>query len=207
MKQYLFLIKKIQTLLLALSIIILMILPEVLVFAPQFATLSILYTCSHVSLFLVMVIRPLTDLFPHLRFLRPLVILRKGVGVFSASIIVSIILSKIIIDPSGYLGALGTTSYWSLQGFALFAHLADIAAVILLITSNNLSKRILGTGWKTVQKLSYVYFYGSTGYLLFALHDLTMLFYISIITTVTVLAFFTNQERRRTYLARSTQTV
>ena len=121
-------------------ILILMVIPELLVFYPETLNQNTLYFLAHLSLFFVMIVRPLADLLPQARFIRPLVILRKGFGVFSASIIVSFIIAKLIVDPTGYLAGFGTSAYWSFSGLALFAHLADISAVLLLVTSNNLSK-------------------------------------------------------------------
>ncbi len=196
MKTYFLLIKFTQLILLGISIIILATLPAVLVFYPDFISYQFLYFLAHTSLFFVMIIRPLADIMTKTTIVRPLVILRKGIGVFSASIIVSFILSKIIVDPTGYLASFGTTSYWTLKNLTLFAHLADISAIILLVTSNNLSKRILGANWKRIQKLSYVYFYGSGLYVVFILKDYLILFYLIIVTILTLVAYQTNKKRR-----------
>lgn len=194
MRFYLHSIKKIQTVLLFISIGILVVLPQLLVFVPEIVNETTLYAFSHVSLFLVMIIRPLADLLPKIKFVRPLVILRKGMGVFSASIIVSFIIAKLIVDPSGYLASIFTFEYWSLSGLALFAHAADMAAVVLLVTSNNLSKKLLGVWWKRVQKLSYIYFYGSSIYLLFVFGDLTMVLYLIVVTFLTYKAYQMNHQ-------------
>jgi len=196
MRTYLYIIKQVQLLLLGISIGVLAILPTVLVLYPKVPNFEALYAAAHFSLFLVMIVRPLADLLPRLRFVRPLVILRKGMGVFSASIIVSFILSKLIVDPIGYLSSFGTTAYWSFDNLALFAHLADISAMLLLVTSNNLSKRLLGPNWKRVQRLSYVYFYGSALYVFFILNGNLVLFYLITVTVLTVLAYFRNRFRR-----------
>ena len=200
MKLFFKLIAKTQNFLLGFSILILMLLPQVIVFYPDFifSYTTILFSLAHFSLFLVMIIRPLADLLPKLKFIRPLVILRKGTGVFSASIIVSFILAKLIVDPSGYLSSFSTLSYWSVTNLALFAHLADISAVLLLVTSNQLSKRLLQKNWKRVQRLSYVYFYASATYVIFILHDSKVIWYSVIVTTLTLLAFFSKRRRRLT---------
>jgi len=200
MKLFFKLIAKTQNFLLGFSILILMLLPQVIVFYPDFifSYTTILFSLAHFSLFLVMIIRPLADLLPKLKFIRPLVILRKGMGVFSVSIIVSFILAKLMIDPSGYLSSFITLSYWSTTNLALFAHLADISAVLLLVTSNQLSKRLLQKNWKRVQRLSYVYFYASATYVIFILHDSKVIWYSVIVTTLTLLAFFSKRRRRLT---------
>ena len=45
---------------------------------------------------------------------------------------------------------------WS--GKNIFPRLSEITALILFITSNNFSQKILGKNWKRIQKLAYVYF-------------------------------------------------
>jgi DMSO/TMAO reductase YedYZ heme-binding membrane subunit len=196
MKTYFSLIKLTQLLFLSISIAILAILPGVLVLYPGSVDTAWLYFIAHTSLFLVMVIRPLADVASGVRFIRPLVSLRKGVGVFSASFIVSFIIAKLIIDPAGYFAGFAQASYWSFTNLALFAHLADISAILLLVTSNNFSKRMLGANWKRLQRLSYVYFYGSGIYVVYALGDYLVLAYLIIVTVLTLIAFGVNKTRR-----------
>lgn len=196
MKAYLTTIQFLQKFFLLTSIAIMLVLPLVLVFSPD--TLSDsqilnLYDISHISVFLVMLIRPLADIFKEIRFIRPLVILRKGVGVFSASIVVSFIFAKIIMDPVGYFSAFKTSAYWSLENFALLGHLADISALILLMTSNNLSKRVLGSFWKKVQKLSYVFFFGSSLYVYLSYGYMSVVYSMAIISVCTLTAFLMNR--------------
>ncbi len=195
MKTYFKIIQIAQQSLLAISILILCTLPTALVFNPDWFTMdkiTWLYAISHFTLFLVMIIRPLADLIRNVVWLRPLVILRKGMGVLSAAIIVSFLLETLITNGSSYIASMGTSAYWSLTNLALFAHLADISAVLLLITSNNLSKQLLGKNWKRIQRLSYVYFYGSSFYVLFVLEDNSVIAYIVIVTLLTFLAFLRN---------------
>lgn len=195
MKIYFAFIKHLQTVMLALSMVILGTLPSALVLVPDWfndTTYLWLYSAAHLALFLVMIVRPIADILRGIPWIRPLVILRKGFGVFSASIIVSFILTKIITDASGYFSVLLTREYWSLENLALLAHVADISAILLLITSNNLSKGLLGKNWKRIQRLSYVYFYGSTLYVFFILHETISLYYLIIITFVTSLAWLRN---------------
>jgi DMSO/TMAO reductase YedYZ heme-binding membrane subunit len=195
MKLYFSLIKLTQQTLMTISVILLVVLPNILALYPEAISTSLLYALAHSSLFLVMIIRPLADLLPQAKFIRPLVILRKGVGVFSSSIIVSFIISKIMIDPTSYLSSFGTLSYWSFGNLALFAHLADISALLLLITSNNFSKKIMGANWKRLQRLSYVYFYGSGIYIVGSFGDQVVFTYMIVVTVLTLLAYFSNKQR------------
>lgn len=199
MKLYFALISYIQSALMAISVGILLILPFSLAFFPESfstATTALLYALSHYFLVFVMSIRPLADIISKTKWIRPLVILRKGTGVFSAAIIVSFIFAKIIVDPSGYLSSFGTTAYWSLTNYLLLAHVADISAFLLLTTSNKLSKRLLGKWWKRIQRLSYVYFYGSSLYLYLAFGDNTMLHVMTFVTIITLLAFIKNRFKK-----------
>ncbi|MEK7185287.1 MAG: hypothetical protein AAB726_01565 [Patescibacteria group bacterium] len=198
MKNYLKSIKYIQIILLGISIITLMTLPISLVFYPDFFSASLiqkLFSVSHWFLFFVMLIRPAADIFTKTKLIRPLVILRKGAGVISASIIVSFILAKLIVDPNDYLGSLLTLEYWSLVDYAVLAHMADLTAIVLLITSNNLSKKLLGLWWKKIQKLSYVYFYASSLYVLFLYGNIDVLIAVILVTLFTFIAFLKNLKR------------
>jgi DMSO/TMAO reductase YedYZ heme-binding membrane subunit len=199
MKTYIRSIQLFQKISLGISVLIMLVLPLLIVFYPdslsERATLR-LYDISHIAVFLVMVIRPLADIFTKSTKIRPLVILRKGVGVLSASIIVSFLLAKIIVDPSGYFGSLFTEQYWSFENLAILAHLGDLSAIFLIITSNNLSKRILGAWWKRIQRLSYVYFYASSLYVLFIFSDTTVLLSMIIVTVLTYVAYVKNKKRR-----------
>lgn len=198
MKTYLATIKKIQAALLAISVGILAILPLVTIFRPDTISataMQSLFAVSHWFLFFVMMVRPLADIFTNTNKIRPLVILRKGTGVLSASIIVSFILAKLIIDPTGYLSSYFILEYWSLVNFAVLAHVADISAILLLVTSNNFSKRLLGSWWKKIQKLSYVYFYGSALFVFFAYGNIELLIAMILVTGVTIAAFIKNKQR------------
>ena len=198
MKFYLNTIKNIQQILLTVGVVILLILPSLIVFKPELVTHGIydaFFLVSHVTLLLVMIVRPLADIFTKVRFIRPLVILRKGLGVVSASIIVALLLARVMVDPVGFGQEVVTLEYWSLLDLSFLAHVADIAAVILLVTSNNLSKKLLGWAWKKIQKLAYVYFYFSALYVYLVFGDQKMLVFVVIVTLLTFVAFLRNRLR------------
>ena len=197
MKTYFTIIKRTQSIMMVLSVLILIGLPELIVYVPESTTqyTTAIYFIAHISLFLVMIVRPLADILRGVKWIRPLVILRKGFGVFSASLIVSFMLSKIIVDPTGFFTAFGTPAYWSVTHMALLAHCADISAVLLLITSNQLSKKILGVFWKRIQKLSYVYFFASGLYVTIILNDMMLPWFMSTVIVLTTTAFIMNRNR------------
>lgn len=201
MKIYLLVIKHTQNILLWFSIALMLILPSVISLHPELISdqLSLrLYDVSHYVLFFVMLIRPLADIVTEVKWIRPLVVLRKGTGVLSAAIIVSFIIAKIIVSPAGYFSSWLTGQYWSLSHYALLAHLGDISAIILLLTSNAYSKRVLGTSWKKIQKLSYLYFYASSFYVFLTFGSISVVASMSIVTTLTLIAYLKNRARRET---------
>ncbi len=189
-------IKIIQNFVLFISLVILSFLPLMVAFGDNtFLSTNTWYTISSLAVFLVMLIRPLSDIFPEIKILRKLVILRKSFGVLSASIVVAFMLGKIISPNSHYLSSIFTVEYWSIKNYAIFAHLGDITGFILLITSNNLSITLLKRNWKRIQKLAYVYFYSGAIYKILISGSRTSLVAIIIITTVVIWAFILNRKK------------
>lgn len=160
----------IQNILLGISLVLLALLPLWSAFGDSNNSLQgVFYTISFTSVTLVMLVRPLADIFINQKWLRKLVFLRKGFGVLSASIIVGFMIGKIISPDSNYIASIFTREYWLLENYSLFAHLGDITGFILLVTSNNLSMMLLKKNWKRIQKLAYIYFYAGGIYEAFAL--------------------------------------
>lgn len=115
------------------------------------------------SVVFVIIIRPLADLFPKLLLLRKLLIWRNGLWILSSAIILSYFAFNVYTNYSYYgiapldtLWNYFTAKMWS--GKNIFPRLSEITALILFITSNNFSQKVLGKNWKRLQKLAYVYF-------------------------------------------------
>jgi DMSO/TMAO reductase YedYZ heme-binding membrane subunit len=53
----------------------------------------------------------------------------------------------------------------------------------------------MGDWWKKVQKLSYVYFYGSALYVFLSYGDISQLIAIFLVTSATAVAFIKNREK------------
>lgn len=191
-------IAKAQEILLGISLMLLAGLPLVFLYQPTVLSWlsSYLYFFSLLAVTLVMAIRPLADLCPRTPWIRPLVILRKGVGVFSASIIVSYMLYKILLTGDAYFAEYTTRAFWSMEGYALLAHLGDITAVILLVTSNIFSKRVLGANWKRIQKLAYVYFYSGALYEYLAFQSRFALMALCVVTILVGAAYIKNHSKK-----------
>ncbi|MDA9129071.1 ferredoxin [Candidatus Gracilibacteria bacterium] len=118
---------------------------------------SILFLLTWYAVVFVMLIRPLADIFPKLKILRRMVVLRKGFGIFSASIIVTMLIAKWIQTPATF------AAFFTLQGWTFWlsmtSRLSEVTALILLATSNTFSQRVLGIWWKRIQRVAYIYFY------------------------------------------------
>lgn len=185
-----------QESLLALGIGILIFVPITLAYFSEYVpngAYSFLFNVSLVSVFLVMIIRPLADLLPKVSWVRPLVILRKGFGVLSASIVVAVMFSRFLIDDLSYLSNFFSFEHWSVIDGSILAPLGDLSALILLVTSNKFSKRVLGKNWKRIQKLSYVYFYAGASYEYFFLNQNLALIAMVVVTALVVAAFIKNR--------------
>ncbi len=186
----------IQNILLGISLALLALLPLWSAFGDSNNSLQgALYTISFTSVTLVMLVRPLADIFINQKWLRKLVFLRKGFGVLSASIIVGFMIGKIISPDSNYIASIFTREYWSLENYSLFAHLGDITGFILLVTSNNLSMMLLKKNWKRIQKLAYIYFYTGGIYEAFALDSSFAFVSMVIVLVVSASAFIVKMLR------------
>ena len=196
-------IKHLQSILVIGSIgIFLMVLPLTLTLNPEMLPETIkttLYFISYAAVSFVMAIRPLADIFPKFHYLRMLVPLRKGFGILSASIIVSFILVKIITFGPEYLKDFLSAGYWNFSNYSFFAHLGDVTAVILLITSNIFSKKLLGKNWKRIQKLAYVYFYAGGIYEVLEFSDIFAAYAMTIVSFLVILAFIIKLFKKKQY--------
>lgn len=179
----------IQNLLIGASLLLIGAIPIGLrLFDAGFAWTNALYAVSLGAVFLLMTIRPLADITGFV-WLRRLVILRKGLGILSASIIVGLLIDTILKPGSTYLTSLFTLGYYSLDNYALLAHLGDLTAVILLMTSNVWAQKLLKRNWKRIQRLSYVYFYAGTLYEYLSFDNSFALYTVMVVTNLTVLAW------------------
>lgn len=117
---------------------------------------SFLWKVSWYSACIVMMIRPLSDLFSKSNFLRSLKFLRQPLGILSSAIIVLGVVSGWIVEPSS-IATYFNPQRWS-GVWALTARASEVTALILLLTSNIWSQKKLGIWWKRIQRSSYIYF-------------------------------------------------
>ncbi len=180
----------IQTVLIGTGFALLFCLPALsLFFDIGYGAKERLFIISFVAAFLLMIIRPLSDIFDEQRWLKKLIVLRKGLGILSASIIVGFMLQSIIAPGSVYLTSLFSARYYSLTSYALFAHIGDISGLILLLTSNRWSQRLLKGNWKRIQRLSYAYFYAGGLYEALYLESSFALFALVVVTGLVLFAW------------------
>lgn len=117
---------------------------------------SLIFNLSWFAVIFVMLIRPISDIFSKSNFLRSLKTFRKPLWIFSSLLIIATFTWEWFFD-------LNTISnYFSLNRWnsinALIPRITEVSAVILAITSNVYSQKLLGKNWKRIQYLSYAYF-------------------------------------------------
>ena len=189
---YIKLIRVINTVLVVASMILLMTMPIAITYYSEQLPkwfMPFMYDISHWTVFIVMAIRPLADLLSKLTWLRPLIILRKGLGIISSAIIVSIVLSKVMIGGVAYMAGYFEPSFWSFENYTFFAHLGDVTGFILLTTSNDFCQRVLKKNWKRIQRLAYAYFYAGALYVFLAIGKDVALYFMIIVTVLVTLAY------------------
>jgi DMSO/TMAO reductase YedYZ heme-binding membrane subunit len=117
-----------------------------------------LFDVSWYAVTLLMLIRPLGDIFSKWMIFKRLLPLRQGLGILSAAVVVTNMAFTYFPDPQSFV-----STYFSMRGwgssFAITARLAEISGFILLMTSNNFSQKLLGMWWKRIQILAYLYFF------------------------------------------------
>ena len=122
------------------------------------------------SVTFLMLIRPLADLFPKYLILRRLVILRKWLGILSSAIVLSHLYLSYNVQATNFWISVWqffapylTLAKW--EWMNIFARLSEFTAIILLVTSNNISQKLMWVWWKRIQKLSYIYFVAAWMYI------------------------------------------
>lgn len=118
------------------------------------------------SVFFIMIIRPLADIFPNILIFRKLVWLRKWLWILSWMIIISHFLNNYNNSWLSFIWYLD--NYFSIEKWSwdkIIPRLTEVSAFILTITSNTFSQKLLWVNWKRLQKLAYLYFYAGWIYI------------------------------------------
>lgn len=117
---------------------------------------NLLWDISWWAVVFVMLIRPLSDLTPRLWILFRLNHLRRAFWILSAMVVVTALWYKFYWS-SDFLFNYFWVENWS-NWQKVLSRLSELTAIILLLTSNDLSQKILWWSWKKIQRLSYIYF-------------------------------------------------
>lgn len=140
-----------------------------------------------------MIIRPLRDIFPKISLLNDLIPLRKELWIFSASIVVSSWLIA-YLDPNFYfLSTYFSKAFWNFEYWWFWAHIGELTWLILLLTSNSFSQKILWHYWKMIQRLSYIYAFSWFYYIWSQFDNKLWLTWICLIFTFTTIAYIKNK--------------
>ena len=138
-------------------------------------------------LFLVMMVRPLSDLLPRMVWLKFLLPARKEAGILSAVIVLSFALSRywgwgIETFVLTYFSA----EFWAFPEPIFWGRLGEFLALPLLLTSNRWSQRWLKQNWKRVQRLAYPYFFAGSYYVWAAFGSERDLIFILLVLALTL---------------------
>ena len=103
-----------------------------------------LWSVSWITVVTLMCIRPLADIFPKILFFRSILPLRKGLGILSASVVATSLAFTLAAASSAKI----VSTYFSAKGWGLasrsaFARISEITGVLLLVTSNSFSQKLL----------------------------------------------------------------
>jgi DMSO/TMAO reductase YedYZ heme-binding membrane subunit len=102
-------------------------------------------------------LRPLADIFPDLRVLRTLVVLRREFGIFSGLMIVAHFIGFLLSTGTPITAVFTDGQFWTWNNFLFWGLLGLFAAIPALVTSNTFSIIRLKRWWKTVQHLAYLF--------------------------------------------------
>jgi methionine sulfoxide reductase heme-binding subunit len=113
----------------------------------------------------IMLIRPLADVLPGLKILRPLTTFRKEFGIAAAWMMILHGFGAFARDGKNIFIEIFKPEYWQLKNPLMWGILGFLIVIILLFTSNNLSIRILKSNWKRIQRLAYALFFFSAAHI------------------------------------------
>jgi DMSO/TMAO reductase YedYZ heme-binding membrane subunit len=134
-------------------------------------------------------LRPLADIFPDLRVLRTLVVLRREFGIFSGLMIVAHFIGFLLSTGTPITAVFTDGQFWTWNNFLFWGLLGLFAAIPALVTSNTFSIIRLKRWWKTVQHLAYLFFFFG-GMHLFFIGDNSGLFAVLVVGISWLLARF-----------------
>jgi hypothetical protein len=155
---------------------------------------DILWDISRWAVVILMSIRPLADLMPWWVSFRKTVMLRQGLWILSSIIVVTILVYTTSTSWINLVNTYTNRSERSPSWYKLFARLSEITAIILLLTSNRFSQKLLGKRWKKLHKIAYIYFYSAWIYI-FSLGKIEALRSMAFVTLLYILVWYTSNRK------------
>lgn len=117
-------------------------------------------------LMLILLVRPLADIFPEFGILRTGVTCRKEGGLLAGTLILGHAVGFFLTKQLP-LTAVVTADFWVMENALAWGFAGLLAAIPLIATTNVWSMRLLGRWWKRVQQLAYVFFFLGNAHLFF----------------------------------------
>jgi len=148
-----------------------------------------LWDMSLYSVFLLMIIRPIAEIF-NSNFIRRLIIFRKHLGILSSSIVVVYgLMNYSNMGLEKFISTYFSLAYWTFSNNLFWAHMGELTGFILLITSNKFSMRLLKRNWKRIQNLSYLYFFSGAWFVFSSFDKTFAIIAIIIVFELTIIAY------------------
>lgn len=111
-------------------------------------------------LIMIMIVRPLVDLFPSFLLFTKLLTVRRGMGIMMGMAGLTHGIGFFYANPLAIKKLPVLTSYlWSINQLFIYGIVAMFFATLLLLTSNDISVRIMGRRWKWLHKNVSIVFY------------------------------------------------
>lgn len=112
-------------------------------------------------LVIIAFLRPLSDIFREIKIFQSLISLRRSFWILAAMAALTHGLWYLYTNDLFSLAAFTNSELWAWNWLYLYWIIWMFAAIPLLITSNNISVKLFGKYWKSIQKLMYIMFYAA----------------------------------------------
>jgi DMSO/TMAO reductase YedYZ heme-binding membrane subunit len=135
-------------------------------------------------LVVIMLLRPLSQVFPRLKIFMALVPFRKELGILCASMVLAHGAGFYIANDLPIVSSFFDFTYWTFDDNQGYAHVAGLVAVPLLLTSNRWSQVLLKRNWKRIQYLAYVFFLAGGLHTVLIFNDDWIFYVVEMITVI-----------------------
>jgi len=125
-------------------------------------------------LVVILIIRPLTQIFPQINFFKKLLGLRREMGILCGSFVLTHSSGYFIKTEQFPHELFSQPNFFTFENFLVWGVLGVIITILLLITSNNISVKILKRYWKTVQRLAYILLIAGSYHIFYLTDEITL---------------------------------